>query len=121
MNLARRGEKERVTDLALKGMSVLDPSKTGGMALQITRTGADILGSRAGVAKAAADVSTAQTTALGDIARSTGQIASGYGAQVTQPFGEMAGYFLGRSGGLGLEDVTKNLQQAAAGIPARTY
>jgi hypothetical protein len=99
MNLARRGEKERVTNLALEGMKVVDPTKQGELALGFARTGAEMLGQKAGVAKAAADVSIAQTQALSNIARSASDIAGSYGSQVVQPYGEMAGYFLGKSRG----------------------
>jgi hypothetical protein len=98
MNAARRGEKERVSNLTLQGLSVLDPNKTGGMAINIRGQGTEMLGQQAGVAGKIADVETARTQAITNIADTTGRLASGYSQAVTQPYGEMAGYFLGKSG-----------------------
>jgi hypothetical protein len=117
MNVARRGEKERLTAMAYKGMEVLDPSKQGQLALGFAKAGTEMLGAKAGIAKAAADVSTAQTRAVTDIAKTTGSLASSFGQQVTQPYGEMAGYFLGKSGGSNV-DFTPTISSPGA-IPVK--
>jgi len=98
MNLARRGEKERVSDLAIKGMGVLDPTKSGTLAMDIRRTGTSMLGQTADIAKARADIVTSRTKALSDIASTTGSQAGGYASNIMNPLGEMAGYYMGRAG-----------------------
>lgn len=98
MNVARRGEKERVSDLALKGMQVLDPSKMAGLAIESRKTGVELLGRTADIAKSQADIEVARTGALSNLAGTTGQLASGYASAITEPYGEMAGYYMGQAG-----------------------
>jgi hypothetical protein len=99
MNVARRGEKERVTGVAAQGLQLLDPNKTGGTAIALRKAGTEMLGQQAGVMGKAADVETAKTQAISNVATATGSLANAYGQNITQPYGEMAGYFLGQSGG----------------------
>lgn len=96
MNVARRGEKERVAGVAEKGLQLYDPSKTAGTAINMRKAGTDILGMQAGALGKAADIQTAQTNATANIAQATGQLANAYNQSVTQPYGEMAGYFMGQ-------------------------
>lgn len=99
MNVARRGEKERVTNLALEGTKILDPQKTGGMAIAIRKGGNEMLTNQAGVLGKVADVETARTKAITDIAATQGQMTNMYSQSIAQPYGEMAGYFMGQAGG----------------------
>lgn len=94
MNVARRGEKERVSDLAIKGINAVDPTKSGKMALDIRQGGTNMLTQQAGVAGKAADVETARIKGITDL-------TSSYGQNIVSPMGEMAGYMMGQSGGLG--------------------
>jgi hypothetical protein len=104
MNLARRGERERAAGIALASAQVADPTKAGSMALGIRKAGTDILGEAAGVGKAAADVAarqseteTARLRAIGDVAGTMGGLASSYAQNIAKPYGELAGYYMGRS------------------------
>lgn len=98
MNVARRGEKERVGQLALQGLQVLDPTKMGQLAIESRRTGTELLGRTADIAKAEADIQVARTNALSNLAGTTGSLASGYSTAITQPLGEMAGFYMGQAG-----------------------
>ena len=100
MNVARRGEKERVTNLATTGLQNLDPAKQAGTAIAIRKSGTDLLSTQAGVLGKSADVDIAQKNLVGNIATATGNLASSYGSNVVAPMGEMAGYFTGKSGGV---------------------
>lgn len=97
MNLARRGEKERISELKGMTMGMLDPTKTASVGLNLNAQGQNLLGLQGGLVKAGVDAKTSETKVLGDL-------ASGYAQNVTKPFGEMAGYLVGKSGGLGLPD-----------------
>lgn len=99
-NVARRGEKERVTNVAAQGLQFLDPSKAGGTAIALRRAGTDILGQQANVLGKAADVGVAKTQAISNVATATGNLANAYGENITKPYGEMAGYMIGRSGAI---------------------
>jgi len=95
MNLARRGEKERATNLKGQVLGMMDPSKSANIGLGLNKQGQNLLGIQGELAKAGVAAQTAQTKVLGDIGTS-------YAQNVTKPYGEMAGYFLGASGGQGL-------------------
>lgn len=100
VNVARRGEKERVTNLGLQAAQVLDPTKSANTAVAIRKGGTDILGQQASVAGKAGDLDIAKIGAIGNIAQTAGQLATGYASAVNQPMGEMAGYMLGRAGAI---------------------
>lgn len=122
MNLARRGEKERVAGIALQGMQVLDPSKMGALAIESRKTSTDLLGRTADIAKAEADIQVARTNALSNIASTTGNLASGYASAVTQPYSEMAGFYMGQAGAnLPVDAIPSPTTSYAAtyGIPTR--
>ena len=95
MNLARRGEKERATNLKGQVLGMMDPSKSANIGIGLNQQGQDLLGQQGELAKAGVAAQTSQTKVLGDIGTS-------YAQNVTKPYGEMAGYFLGASGGQGL-------------------
>lgn len=98
MNVARRSEKDRVGGLAMGAMQVLDPAKSGQMALGIRGQGTKMLESVAGIQKSAADVEAAKIKGISDIARTTGELTSGYSQAVTKPYSEFAGYYMGQAG-----------------------
>ena len=105
MNAARRGETERATGLKATTMGLLDPTKSAQVGINMNQQGQNLLNMQGGLAKAGVEAQTAQTKVLGDL-------ASGYAQNVTQPYGEMAGYFLGASGGLGVTN-------QATGLPSQ--
>jgi len=94
MNLARRGEKERVTEAQLKIAQTADPRISGGLALGISEGGAKLATTAADVYKSGAEAISAQTNALTNL-------TSSYGQNVVSPYAEMAGYFMGQGGVLG--------------------
>ena len=97
MNVARRGEKERVGNLAVTSLQNLDPSKMGTMGVNLARGGVDLLKTQGDVAGAAAGAYTSGMQAETARTQAIGNLASAYNTSVTQPMGEMAGYFLGKS------------------------
>jgi hypothetical protein len=84
MNVARRGEKERVGNLAVSALSKLDPNVSGRMALGIREQGTKMLGQQA------------------DVAKGIGDVATQYSKNVMQPYAQMAGYFMGQGGTSGV-------------------
>ena len=94
MNLARRGEKERVSEAQLKIAQTADPRISGGLALGISEGGAKLATTAADVYKSGAEAISAQTNALTNL-------TSSYGQNVVSPYAEMAGYFMGQGGVLG--------------------
>lgn len=91
MNVARRGEKERAAGVNLDIARTADPNVSGNLALGISRGGQDLARTAANVYGTGAQALTARTQALTNLTDS-------YGRNVTQPYGEMAGYFMGAGG-----------------------
>lgn len=92
MNTARTAEKNRSTALSKDLMSLLNPSESANIGLGLTSQGNQLLTS-------AGNLKTAQVSALGNVASAYGNLAGGYAQNVAGPMGQLAGYYLGKSGG----------------------
>jgi len=91
MNVARRGEKERAAGVSLDIAKTADPRISGNLALGIAQGGNQLASTAANVYGAGAQALSAQTSALANL-------TSSYGQNVVNPYGEMAGYFMGAGG-----------------------
>lgn len=91
MNVARRGEKERVTGVTGAALQLIDPSRTAevGLGIQERRTG--MLGTAADIGVAQAGVQKAQAEMVG-----------GYARDVVRPYGELGFTLLGHQLGQGV-------------------
>lgn len=110
MNQARRGEKERVAGTTMGALSVLDPSVSGKMGLDIANTGTRMLEAQAGVQ--------GQYAGVADI----------YRKGVMEPMGTMAGYQLGKNvsatppgGTTGIPDLSGAIQSTQVESPTAGY
>ena len=92
---ARRGEKERVTDITGKAMELIDPSKTAGVATDIQKLKGEMMGQRVGLAEAEIGQQRGIAQAIGSMAGAAGGVARGMGETVTAPLGEAAGVYSG--------------------------
>jgi len=95
MNLARRGEKERISGITGQALELTDPSKTAGIGLGLQAR-------RTGMLETAASIGKTQA----DILKTKADIIGGYAENVVRPYGEfggtLLGYGIGRGGGMGV-------------------
>lgn len=109
---ARRGEKERVTNVTTDAMRLIDPSKTARMATDVQQAKTNMMGQRVNLAEAEAGLRGRMASTIGNMASTTGGIARAYGDTVTAPIGEAAGVFSGMASQGGYNPITG---KAAAG------
>lgn len=100
MNLATRAEKQRAAGATVQQLAALHPETTAGVATNLLKTGQNLLTNQGALAKAAADVQTSRINAIGNIANTAGNLATGYAKAITEPQAEMAGYFMGQAGNM---------------------
>ena len=98
-NLARRGEKERVSGLTTEALGLIKPSETAGVGLGIQKGRTGLLTTAGELGKARADIQ-----------RSYADIVGNYGEQMVQPYGEVGftllGHQLGQGGGVPATGIT---------------
>lgn len=106
MNLARNAEKSRTSAINLQHMGMLKPSENamiginlGNQGIEQLKTAADLGKTSAGIIQSQQAVDLERVKTAGNIAGQYGNLATQYGSAIAQPYGEMAGYFLGKSGG----------------------
>jgi len=90
MNVARRGEKERVAGVTGQALQLTDPSLTAGIGLGLQERRTGMLGT-------AADIGVAQA----GIQRSQAEMVGGYARDVVRPYGELGFTLLGHQLGQG--------------------
>ena len=93
-NVARRGEKERVTDVTARGLELVDPMIGANIATGIS-------GQRSGLLKTGADITNTGAKTAADIAKAKADIVGGYAKNVVNPYGELAFTMLGSGMGGG--------------------
>ena len=109
MNLARRGEKERVAGVTGQALQLTDPSLTAGI-------GAGIQERRTGMLGTAADIATAQA----GVQKAQAEMVGGYARDVVRPYGEVGFTLLGRQIGQGVPTPGTYGTPAAPTTPATT-
>lgn len=94
-NLARRGEKERVTGITGQAFQLFDPTKLSQSALAIRQSGDALQGLRANLATAGLDAKTKLATTWGNMATAQGNIGGDIATKIGSQYGDMAGLFSG--------------------------
>ena len=87
-NIARRGEKERVTGITATGLQLIDPMVGANIASGLS-------GQRTGLLGMGADVTMVGARTAADIARAKADIVGGYAENVVRPYGELGFTLLG--------------------------
>jgi len=88
-NKARLGEKQRVTDVTISGLQMVDPSKMGGnIAAQVQAGKKGYTDTVSELTKAGAGLQTGLAGAQGDLAKSSAGLASSYGQTMMPQYGE---------------------------------
>jgi len=80
MNVARTGEKNRVSDMAAKGLSLIDPSKSYGIAKDIAATKAGLTNQEANLQLADTNANNQAMQLKGALAGKVADIGSQYGS-----------------------------------------
>jgi len=80
MNLARRGEKERVTDITARGLELIDPTKAAAIASNIQGLRSGLTETRAGLAEADIEARTQIAKTKADIAGQITDVGRDYGS-----------------------------------------
>lgn len=106
MNAARIAEKNRATQVNLATAAGLRPEQLASVATNIRGEGTKMLGATADIARAGADIVGRQQAmdlerlrGITQLGTAQAGLAGQYAQSVVQPFGELAGYYLGKSGG----------------------
>lgn len=106
MNAARIAERNRATQVNLSTMGQLNPAQLAAAGTAITGEGTKMLGTIGQLAQTGADIYGKQQAidlqrlqGLTQLGTSYGNLATQYAGAITQPLGELAGYYLGKSGG----------------------
>ena len=106
MNTARITERNRATQVNLATAAQLRPEQLAATATNIRGEGTKMLGATADIARAGADIvgkqqaiDLARLQGLTQLGTAQAGLASQYAQGVVQPFGELAGYYLGKAGG----------------------
>jgi len=102
-NLARRGEKERVTGVTTEAMGLIKPSETAAVGLGIQK-------GRTGLLTTAGELGKAQA----DIQRSYADIVGNYGEQMVKPYGEVGLTLMGHQLGQGMGVPTQAIPTPAS-------
>ena len=106
MNAARIAERNRATQVNLATASQLKPEQLATTAANLRGEGTKMLTATADLARTGADIIGRQQAidlqrlqGITQIGSAYGNLASQYASAVSQPYGELAGYFLGKAGG----------------------
>jgi len=94
-NQARRGEKERVTDVTGRAMELIDPSRTAEIATNVQNAKNQVLQGRIEVGEADARQQQGIASAVQGMTGAASDLARGYASTVTAPIGEAAGVYSG--------------------------
>jgi len=94
-NMARRGEKERVTGITGEAFQLFDPTKLAQTALNIRSGQNELQSLRADLAQTGVNARGDIARTAGNMASSMGQTGSGLARDIGAQYGDMAGLFSG--------------------------
>lgn len=119
-NEARRGEKERVTDVTGRAMELIDPSKTAAIATNVQNAKNQVLQGRIAVGEADARQQQGISSAIQGMTGAATNLASGYASSVTAPMGEAAGVYSGMAMKGGYDPISgRSAMPTAKGLPIK--
>jgi hypothetical protein len=92
MNQARVAEKNRSTALSKDLMGLINPNETASI-------GTDLLSKQNEMLTKAGALKQSEMQTMSTLGQAMGNLATGYSNAIAQPYSELAGYYIGKSGG----------------------